>query len=83
VPIELWTTPHRIRLRSAAELYGVAYAEASDRAGLRQALGSAYAHPGVTLIEVVVEPDNAARTQRSVARELAPRLAELAARPPV
>jgi hypothetical protein len=28
----------------------------------------------------VVEPDNAARTQRSVAADLAPRLAELAAR---
>jgi 2-succinyl-5-enolpyruvyl-6-hydroxy-3-cyclohexene-1-carboxylate synthase len=80
VPLELWTTPHRIRLRPAAQLYGIPYAEVSDRAGLRQALATAYAGTGVTLIEVVVEPDNAARTQRAVAAELAPQLAALAAR---
>ncbi len=80
VPLALWTTPHQIRFRSAAELYGIAYAEATDRVGLRAALASAYVRAGVTLIEVVVEPENAARTQRTVGNELAPRLAELAAR---
>jgi 2-succinyl-5-enolpyruvyl-6-hydroxy-3-cyclohexene-1-carboxylate synthase len=76
-PIAWWTTPHALRLSAAAELYGVAYAEARDRAALRAALAEAYARSGVSLIEVSVAPDNAARSQADVAAALAPRWAEL------
>jgi 2-succinyl-5-enolpyruvyl-6-hydroxy-3-cyclohexene-1-carboxylate synthase len=80
VALEYWTTPHRIRLGGAAELFGLDYAEVRDAAQLGAALGRAYAGNGVTLIEVLVEPDNAVRSQRSVSAELEPRLAELAGR---
>jgi 2-succinyl-5-enolpyruvyl-6-hydroxy-3-cyclohexene-1-carboxylate synthase len=80
VALELWTTPHRMRLRGAAELYGIAYAEASDRTGLERALSVAYAGTGVTLVEVTVDPDSALRSQRSVSAELELAFAPLAAR---
>jgi 2-succinyl-5-enolpyruvyl-6-hydroxy-3-cyclohexene-1-carboxylate synthase len=76
-PIAWWTTPHALRLSAAAELYGVAYAEARDRSALRAGLAAAYARRGVSLIEVSVEPDNAARSQADVAAMLAPRWAEV------
>jgi 2-succinyl-5-enolpyruvyl-6-hydroxy-3-cyclohexene-1-carboxylate synthase len=75
--IAWWTTPHALRLSAAAELYGVAYAEARDRSALRAGLAAAYARQGVSLVEVIVEPDNAARSQADVAAMLAPRWAEL------
>jgi 2-succinyl-5-enolpyruvyl-6-hydroxy-3-cyclohexene-1-carboxylate synthase len=78
--LELWTTPHQLRLRAAAELYGLAYAEVSERRQLGAALARAYAGPGVTLIEVLVEPDNAIRSQSALSAALEPRLLELCAR---
>lgn len=80
VPLELWTTPHRMRLRGAAELYGVAYAEAGDRSALERALATAYAGSGVTLVEVTVDPSSALRSQRAVSAELEAAFAPLAAR---
>ena len=80
VPLELWTTPHRMRLRAAAELYGIGYAEVADRSGLRRALESAYAGSGVTLVEVVVDADSALRSQRAVSAELEVAFAPLVAR---
>jgi 2-succinyl-5-enolpyruvyl-6-hydroxy-3-cyclohexene-1-carboxylate synthase len=80
VPLELWTTPHQMRLRGAAELYGIAYAEAADRVGLQRALEAAYAGSGVTLVEVVVGADSALRSQRAVSAELEATFASLAAR---
>jgi 2-succinyl-5-enolpyruvyl-6-hydroxy-3-cyclohexene-1-carboxylate synthase len=80
VALELWTTPHRIRLEAAAALYGLAYAEARDDEQLAAALERAYAGGGVTLIEVVVEPGNASQSQTALGAEIAPRLLELAAR---
>jgi 2-succinyl-5-enolpyruvyl-6-hydroxy-3-cyclohexene-1-carboxylate synthase len=80
VPLELWTTPHRMRLCAAAELYGIGYAEAADRSGLRRALESAYAGTGVTLVEVVVDADSALRSQRAVSAELEESFAPLVAR---
>jgi 2-succinyl-5-enolpyruvyl-6-hydroxy-3-cyclohexene-1-carboxylate synthase len=77
-PIAWWTTPHELQLSAAAELYGVAYAAARDRAALRAGLAAAYARRGVSLIEVSVAPDSAARSQAEVAAALAPRWAELA-----
>jgi 2-succinyl-5-enolpyruvyl-6-hydroxy-3-cyclohexene-1-carboxylate synthase len=80
VALERWTTPHGIRLGAAAALYGLAYAEVRDGEQLGAALERAYAGSGVTLIEVLVEPDNASQSQLALGAELAPRLAELAAR---
>jgi 2-succinyl-5-enolpyruvyl-6-hydroxy-3-cyclohexene-1-carboxylate synthase len=77
-PLALWTTPHEMRLGAAAELYGISYAEARDRPTLRAALAAAHARSGVSLIEVGVEPDNAARSQADVGAALAPRWAQLA-----
>jgi 2-succinyl-5-enolpyruvyl-6-hydroxy-3-cyclohexene-1-carboxylate synthase len=80
VPLELWTTPHRMRLRGAAELYGIGYAEADDRGGLQRALEAAYASSGVTLVEVKVDADSALCSQRAVSAELEGSFASLAAR---
>lgn len=76
-PIDWWTTPHALRLGAAAELYGIAHVEARDRSALRAGLAAAYARSGVSLIEVIVAPDNAARSQADVTSALAPRWAEL------
>jgi 2-succinyl-5-enolpyruvyl-6-hydroxy-3-cyclohexene-1-carboxylate synthase len=70
VPLALWTTPHQLRLRGAAELFGIGYAEVADRGGLDRALGAAYAGTGVTLVEVVVDTDSALMSQRAVSAEL-------------
>jgi 2-succinyl-5-enolpyruvyl-6-hydroxy-3-cyclohexene-1-carboxylate synthase len=78
VPLQLWTTPHAMRLRAAAELYGVGYAEVTTLAALERALDVAYSGRAVTLIEVQVPPDGAASSQRRVSAELEPELGELA-----
>jgi 2-succinyl-5-enolpyruvyl-6-hydroxy-3-cyclohexene-1-carboxylate synthase len=79
VALELWTTPHQMRLRGAAELYGIGYGEVSLREQLVTALAGAYRTSGVTLLEVRVEPSNVAESQRIVSAELEPLL--LALRP--
>lgn len=79
VALELWTTPHQIRLRGVAEAYGTGYAAVSQREQLVAALASAYTASGVTVIEVIVEPDTAVVSQRLVTAELEPLL--LALRP--
>jgi 2-succinyl-5-enolpyruvyl-6-hydroxy-3-cyclohexene-1-carboxylate synthase len=79
VPMELWTTPHAMRLGAAAELYGLRYAEVARAGQLAVALDAAYAAPAVSLIEVCVAPDGAASSQRQVSAQLEPLLAELAA----
>jgi 2-succinyl-5-enolpyruvyl-6-hydroxy-3-cyclohexene-1-carboxylate synthase len=80
VALEFWTTPHQMRLRGAAEVYGIEYAEVSQREQFVTALAGAYRTSGVTLIEVRVEPDNAAESQRFVSAELEPLLLALRAR---
>ena len=45
-------TPHGLDFAHAAALYGCAYAEAGDRAGLRDALAVALAGDGTTIIRV-------------------------------
>ncbi len=77
VELHWWTTPHALQLESAAALYGLAYSRATERPQLSAALTAAYARPGVTLIEVVVDPDSASRSLGRIARELEPRFAEL------
>jgi 2-succinyl-5-enolpyruvyl-6-hydroxy-3-cyclohexene-1-carboxylate synthase len=78
VALELWTTPHELRLGAAAALYGLEYAEVRERGELAAALVRAYGGHSLTLLEVVVEPDNALRTQRALSAELEPLFAELA-----
>ena len=45
-------TPHGLDFAHAAALYGCAYADVVDRAGLRDALGAALAGDGTTIIRV-------------------------------
>jgi 2-succinyl-5-enolpyruvyl-6-hydroxy-3-cyclohexene-1-carboxylate synthase len=80
VALELWTTPHELRLGAAAALYGLDYAEVRERADFAAALARAYAQSSLTLLEVVVAPDNAVCTQRALSAELEPLFAELARR---
>jgi 2-succinyl-5-enolpyruvyl-6-hydroxy-3-cyclohexene-1-carboxylate synthase len=77
VALELWTTPHAIHLRAAADLYGIGYAEVTDASSLERALDAAYAGRGTTLVEVRVAPDGAAACQRRVAAALEPLFGEL------
>jgi 2-succinyl-5-enolpyruvyl-6-hydroxy-3-cyclohexene-1-carboxylate synthase len=80
VSLQFWTTPHQLHLKAAAELYGLAFAQAHDRSALATALAAAYSRRGVSLVEVVIEPDSAMRSLRTLTAELEPRLAELASR---
>ncbi len=48
-------TPHGLDFAHAAALYGCAYADVGDRAGLRDALGAALAREGTTIIRVAGE----------------------------
>lgn len=80
VSLQYWTTPHRLRLKAAAELYQIEYAQAGDHASLVSALHAAYARHGVSLLEVVVDPGSARASVRSLAAELGPRLSQLAPR---
>lgn len=75
--LRFWTTPHGIELEPAARLYGVGYARASTRDELGAALSAAYARNSVSLIEVVVAPDDARSTQASLQRELTRRFGAL------
>ena len=77
VALELWTTPHAMRLRAAAELYGIGFAEVCSTEQLDHALDAAYGSRSVTLIEVRVTPESAATSQRRVGAELEPLLGEL------
>lgn len=80
VSLHFWTTPHQLQLKAAAELYGIAFAQARDQSGLAAALRAAYSRRGVSLVEVVVDPDSAMLSLRCLTAELEPRLAELASR---
>jgi 2-succinyl-5-enolpyruvyl-6-hydroxy-3-cyclohexene-1-carboxylate synthase len=72
-----WTTPHDLRLRGAAELYGLAYWQVRERADLSAALHAAYARPQVSLVEVVVDPESAATRLRQLGAELEQHWTEL------
>jgi 2-succinyl-5-enolpyruvyl-6-hydroxy-3-cyclohexene-1-carboxylate synthase len=62
--IEAWTTPPRIELRGAAQLFGARYFAARTPRELDAALGSAYRAPGLCLVEAVVEPSSVADEHR-------------------
>ncbi|HVZ36022.1 MAG TPA: thiamine pyrophosphate-dependent enzyme, partial [Polyangiaceae bacterium] len=77
----LWTTPHGMDLRAAAELYGLEFERVSERSALRSALQGAYRRATVTLLEVVVDAHSAAARLKRMTALLAARLAELAREP--
>jgi 2-succinyl-5-enolpyruvyl-6-hydroxy-3-cyclohexene-1-carboxylate synthase len=77
VSLDWWTSPHRIELRGAAELFGVHHAQARDHEGLGQALAAAYGRPGVSLVEVIVAPHSASEVLHSIAGALEPAFTEL------
>lgn len=74
-----WTTPHDLRLRGAAELYGLTYRQVCDRDGLQAALAAAYARPEVSLLEIVVDPHSAAARLQQLVAELEPHWGEVLA----
>ena len=76
-----WTTPHDLRLRGAAELYGLAYWQVRERADLSAALHAAYARPQVSLVEVVVDPASAATRLQQLGADLERHWAEVLADP--
>jgi 2-succinyl-5-enolpyruvyl-6-hydroxy-3-cyclohexene-1-carboxylate synthase len=77
VEMHWWTTPHALQLEAAAALYGIAYSRATEQRALSQALTAAYARPGVTLLEVVVESDSASRSLHQISSQLEPQFAAL------
>jgi 2-succinyl-5-enolpyruvyl-6-hydroxy-3-cyclohexene-1-carboxylate synthase len=77
VDLHWWTTPHALRLGAAAELYGIGFSQVTAPEPFARALATAYAHPGVSLIEVVVAPDSARLSLREVGLELEPLFAAL------
>ena len=77
----LWTTPHGMDLRAAAELYGLEFERVSQRSALRSALQASYRRPAVTLLEVVVDAHSAAERLKRMTALLEARLAELTPEP--
>jgi 2-succinyl-5-enolpyruvyl-6-hydroxy-3-cyclohexene-1-carboxylate synthase len=74
-----WTTPHDLRLRGAAELYGLPYWQVRERQELQAALAAAYARSDVSLVEIVVDPHSAAARVQQLGLELEPHWAEVLA----
>jgi 2-succinyl-5-enolpyruvyl-6-hydroxy-3-cyclohexene-1-carboxylate synthase len=68
--IEAWTTPPRIDLRGAAQLFGARYFAACSPSELEAALQSAYTVPALCLVEAVVEPKSVADEHRRYRTEL-------------
>jgi 2-succinyl-5-enolpyruvyl-6-hydroxy-3-cyclohexene-1-carboxylate synthase len=77
VEMHWWTTPHALQFEAAAALYGIAYSRATKQRELSQALTAAYARPGVTLLEVVVDSDSASGSLRQISSQLEPQFAAL------
>lgn len=77
IDMRWWTTPHSLSLEGAAEMYGVPFARATDRATVASALDAAYARSGPSLIEIALESDSAARSLAQVGAELEPAFAAL------
>jgi 2-succinyl-5-enolpyruvyl-6-hydroxy-3-cyclohexene-1-carboxylate synthase len=74
---DFWITPHALELRGAAQLYGLGFWQARDRAQLRAALAQAYDRTEVSLIEVVVEPHSAVTRSRQLATVIERRAGEV------
>jgi len=74
---DFWITPHGLELRGAAQLYGLGFWQARDRAELRAALAQAYERAEVSLIEVVVEPHSAVTRSKQLAAVIERRAGEV------
>jgi 2-succinyl-5-enolpyruvyl-6-hydroxy-3-cyclohexene-1-carboxylate synthase len=74
---EFWITPHELELRGAAQLYGLGFWQARDRAELRAALAQAYGRAEVSLIEVIVEPHSAVTRSKQLAAAIERRASEV------
>lgn len=61
-----FTTPHEADLGSAAAIYGCEFHSANTVTGFQQALDSAYAHQGCTVVEAVVPPRSALEQGRAI-----------------
>jgi 2-succinyl-5-enolpyruvyl-6-hydroxy-3-cyclohexene-1-carboxylate synthase len=65
---ELFGTPHGLEFRPAAELYGLRYRAAADRAQFRAAVTEALGAPEVTVVEVRTRRDRNAELHRRLWR---------------
>lgn len=74
---EFWITPHQLELRGAAQLYGLGFWQARDRAELQAALAQAYGRAEVSLIEVVVDPHGAITRAQQLAAVIERRAGEV------
>lgn len=77
VDMRWWTTPHRLELGALAAAYAVPHVQALERAELHAALRAAYARAGVSLIEVMLDPESVLTSARRVSAELEPRFEQL------
>lgn len=64
----LFTTPHRHRLTAAAEVFGLPGVRVEGRDALCDALKSALARPGATVVHAVLAPDGVERATRQLQR---------------
>ncbi|HEX6276795.1 MAG TPA: 2-succinyl-5-enolpyruvyl-6-hydroxy-3-cyclohexene-1-carboxylic-acid synthase [Polyangiaceae bacterium] len=62
----LWLTPPGLALEHAAGLFGLRFAAPGDVPSLREALGSAMATPGATVVHVRIAPEGTRRTMRAI-----------------
>ncbi|RLB51292.1 MAG: 2-succinyl-5-enolpyruvyl-6-hydroxy-3-cyclohexene-1-carboxylate synthase, partial [Deltaproteobacteria bacterium] len=75
--LELFTTPHGLSFRPAAELYGHRYAEVTDAGALRAAVDRGLSRPGCTVIEAKIPQSSASRELDSLTRGAEEALASL------
>jgi 2-succinyl-5-enolpyruvyl-6-hydroxy-3-cyclohexene-1-carboxylate synthase len=68
--LEAWTTPPRIEVRGAAQLFGARYCPVRTRRELEAVLEGAYAAPNLWLVEAHVEPNSVADEHRRYRAEL-------------
>jgi 2-succinyl-5-enolpyruvyl-6-hydroxy-3-cyclohexene-1-carboxylate synthase len=61
-----WLTPPDAQLSHAAALFGYRYAQVSERAGIAPALSEAMTHPGVSVLQLMVEGSSARESERRV-----------------
>jgi 2-succinyl-5-enolpyruvyl-6-hydroxy-3-cyclohexene-1-carboxylate synthase len=79
--IEAWTTPPRVELRGAAQLFGGRYFAARSPRELEAALRGAYTAPNLCLVEAIVEAGSVADEHRRYRTELSRALGALEAAP--
>jgi 2-succinyl-5-enolpyruvyl-6-hydroxy-3-cyclohexene-1-carboxylate synthase len=66
-----FATPQAVRFEAAAAAFGVPYARAETRPALDEALATAWARGGATLVEAIVAPHEGARIMARIWAEVA------------